>query len=649
MQSSLDELNAQERAAYRAPEGAPAAERCLRWLAVVLAAGMTAYQVYVAIFGPPITEAHRPTHFLFGASLVFALAAPVDWKRTRLRLLCDILLLAAVLLPSLYLIVNASGISGRMVYVTPVTPLQNALGILVMIAVLEATRRMLGWPMVVIALVFLVYTQLGPHLPYPLWHRGYSLSRVIEQMYLTLDGLWGTPMGASSNYIFLFVLFGALMVSSGAGTFFSNFANAVAGGYTGGPAKTAVVSSALMSTLSGSSTANVVTTGSFTIPAMKAYGYAPTFAAGVEALASTGGLITPPVMGAAAFIMADFLGVPYSQIMYAAAIPAMLYFVSIFVSVDLEARKLGLKPMAFEKQAAGDLVRGGLSMLVPLGVIIWFLLDGYTPTVAALYGIVALIVSLPAISRIGPKRMLWTLWTACLAAPRMMAPIVVACAIGGAIAGIISMTGLGVRITTIIASLAGDNTLLFLVLTMLVSIVLGMGMPTSAVYIILASVLAPGLIDLGFEPIAVHMFVFYGAVMSNITPPLAMASFAAAAIARSDPWATSVSAVRTGLIVFLVPFLFCYAPELIGQGDALSVAHAAATALLGIFLMAAASTGWLLFRLGILLRLLLAAAAVLLIVPGWVGDVAGLAMAGGVFILLLGRRAHQKRQGELRS
>lgn len=613
-------------------------------LAKALAVAMTVYHLAVAVVGPPVTEVHRATHFMLGVSVLFCLGAVGAGDRTMRQALADILLLAAIIVPSGYIILFSDYVTNRMLYVTPTTAVEEVLGITVVLAVLEATRRTLGWPLVILAALFAVYTQIGPYLPYPLWHRGYPADQVIEHIYLSLDGLWGTPIGASASYIFLFVLFGALLVASGAGSFFSDLANAIAGRFVGGPAKTAVISSALMSTLSGSSTANVVTTGSFTIPAMKAYGYRGDFAAGVEALASTGGLITPPVMGAAAFIMADFLGVSYAEIMRAAIGPALLYFTAIFVAVDLEARSRGLRPaVAAPDRRVGAILRDGVFMLVPLAAIVYFLVRGYTPAVAGFYGVVAFIIAMPVLGRKGLRDILRTIWEAAIEAPRLLAPVVVACAIGGFIAGIISLTGLGVRLTAIIASLAGDSAFLFLLLTMIVSIVLGMGMPTSAVYIILAAILAPGLIEVGFEPLATHMFIFFSAVMSNITPPLAIASFAAAAVANADPWRTSLQAARMAAGVFLLPFVFCYSPALLGMGSAFEVVHATASALIGILCMSIAAIGWLAAPLAPWTRFIFLAAAVALIVPGWTSDLVGLGAGLGALAIILAARRRRRQ------
>jgi len=612
--------------------------KAMRWLGIAMALALSVYHLVVAVIGPPMTEAHRVTHFMLGTAVLFCLgtiAATQNDSRTPRGLLIDILFLAATLVPCGYMLLHVQDIASRMLYVTPVTLNQMILGWVVVLATLEATRRMLGWPMVILALVFIAYTQAGPYLPYPFWHRGYPIEQVIEQIYLSVDGLWGTPIGASASYIFLFVLFGALLVSSGAGDFFSRFANALTGHVVGGPAKTAVVSSAMMSMLSGSSTANVVTTGSFTIPAMRAYGYNREFAAGVEAVASTGGLITPPVMGAAAFIMADFLGVTYAEIMKAAAIPAMLYFVAIYIAVDIEARRTRLlPPEGAVREPLRQILRDGLFMLLPLGVMIATLVQGFTPSLAGLLGIIVFLLSLGVRFRNTPKRIVSTIWEAAIDAPKMMAPVIAACAVGGIIAGIISLTGLGVRFTSIISFLAGDSAILFLTLTMLVAIVLGMGMPTSAVYIVLASILAPGIVRLGFEPIAAHMFIFFGAVMSNITPPLAIASFAAAAVAGGDPWRTSLHAVRMGVGVFLLPFIFVYAPALLWQGNWLEVGHAMLSAVIGIAILSIATAGWFLRPLHWSLRPVLALSAIAMIFPGLVSDLLGLGAAGLVLGLV---------------
>ncbi|WP_084176959.1 TRAP transporter fused permease subunit, partial [Labrenzia sp. DG1229] len=427
--------------------------RGLLALSVFFAFSLSVYHIVVAYIGPPTTEVHRAVHLMLGLAVLFCLGAiPRAGSRSLGKTIADIVLLAGIIGPSLYLILNVDAINARMIYVTPVTTIELVLGIIITLSVLEATRRLLGWPMVILAVIFLIYTQVGPYLPYPFWHRGYAPDRVIEQVFLSLDGLWGIPIGASANYIFLFVLFGALLVASGAGAFFSRFANAFAGKYVGGPAKTAVISSAFMSMLSGSSTANVVTTGSFTIPAMKTYGYKREFAGGVEALASTGGLITPPVMGAAAFIMADFLGVSYAEIMAAAAIPAILYFAAIFMSVDLEARRNRLAPATTDDDITiGALLKDGLFMLIPLAVMIYFLIAGYTPTLAGLYGIASFVVALTIRKFRQPKEIAPAIWSAMIEAPRMVAPVIAACAIGGVIAGVISLTGLGVRFTSIIS------------------------------------------------------------------------------------------------------------------------------------------------------------------------------------------------------
>ena len=487
----------------------------------------------------------------------------------------------------------------------------------------------LAWTLVWLVGIFLAYAFWGNHLPYPLWHRGYSIHRVIEQMYLTMDGIWSIPVGVSASFIFLFVLFGALLSASGTGSFFSDFADSLAGRTTGGPAKTAVISSALMSMLSGSSTANVVTTGSFTIPAMKRSGYPAHFAGGVEAVASTGGLIAPPVMGAAAFIMAEFLGVPYSKIMQAAAIPAFLYFLALLFMVDLEARRLGLTPskdVTFPSPFSVLRQRGYL--MGPVIILVYALIEGYTPAMSSVWSIASLIILILLFDSKGRKRILKICWDGMTTAPKLIGPIVIACAVGGILAGVITLTGLGFRITTIITAVSGNSLIITLMLTMVIAVILGMGMPTSAIYIILAVILAPALEKMGVEPIAAHMFIFYGAVMSNITPPLAMASFAAAAISESNPWKTSWAAVRIGLTVFIIPFMFVYGPALVGVGTLWEIIQVLGTAIVGVFALSIACSGWFINPLGWWLRGSTLGAAILLIHPDGNTDIVGFAGVG---------------------
>lgn len=611
----------------------------------IVAVSMSLYHLYVGFFGQPITEFHRPLHLLFALVVLFWVDFDFRKPRSGWRLASNAVFTLAAVVSCGYLMIEATAVSERMVYVDPLTPGVMALSVALIVVILEATRRSLGWPLVILTVLFLLYALFGKYLPYPFWHRGYSIQRILEQMYLTLDGIWGTPVGVSASFIFLFVLFGAFLSASGTGAFFSDFANGLAGRTIGGPAKTAVVSSAMMSMLSGSSTANVVTTGSFTIPAMKKSGYPAHFAAGVEAVASTGGLITPPVMGAAAFIMAEFLGIPYAAVMKAAALPAFLYYLAVYFVVDFEARRLRLMP---DKDAEfpsvfATLRRNGY-LLLPVFILIYALIDGYTPAISAVWATLALLTCIAVFDRSNRARLHRIAWQGCVDGPKLIGPIVVACAVGGMIAGILLLTGLGYRLSLIILAVSGGSLFITLFLTVLVAVILGMGMPTSAIYIVLAVILGPAIEKLGVPALAAHLLIFYGATMSNITPPLAMASFAAAAIADTSPWKTSWSAIRIGAVVFLVPFFFTYGPALIGIGSLGQVIHVFLTACCGVVLLAAAAVGWFIQPLSWIMRLVAFSAAVLLMDPTVVTDVAGAALGAVVVVIgVLRHRAGQRQ------
>ncbi|MBI4183517.1 MAG: TRAP transporter fused permease subunit, partial [Proteobacteria bacterium] len=403
-----------------------------------------------------------------------------------------------------------------------------------------------------------------------------------------------------------------------------------------GPAKTAVVASAFFGMLSGSAAANVVTTGSFTIPAMKKVGYRPEFAAGVEAVASTGGQLTPPIMGAAAFLMIEFVGVSYAEIITFAAIPAFLYFFAVFAMVDLEARRLGLRPHPDETlPKAGAVLRKRGYLILPVVVMLYFLFKGYTPTAAAFWSIATLAGLVFAIDPENRRKFGRVVYEALVDAPRMIAPITVACAIGGIIAGIIVMGGLGLRISSIILAVSAGIPILALFLTMVVAIVLGMGMPTSAAYIIMAALLAPGLANMGIDLIAAHMFIIFCAAMSGITPPVAISSFAAAAIAGTDPWRTSWIAIKLGLSVYIIPYMFVYGPSLLGFGPLPEIIGTVVTASLGIVALSIVGIGW--FRVPLLWheRTIAFGAAVTMIEPGLVTDLIGFALSALFLALVL--------------
>ncbi|MFW5835015.1 MAG: TRAP transporter permease, partial [Pseudomonadota bacterium] len=570
-------------------------ERVLFGLMVLTALAMSAYHLHAAYFGAPQVEVHYPLHVLFALAVLYldqARRADGPWRLAKIAR--DLAIVAVTALATGYLFTNGDDLANRFVYVQPLTDQERFLGVALILIILDAARRTVGWVLVWVTLVFLLYAAFGNHLPEPFYHRGFTLERIVEQSYMTPDGIWNVPVAVTANFIFLFVLLGTLLLASGAGTFFTDLARAVTGRATGGPAKTAVVASAFMGMLSGSSPANVVTTGSFTIPAMRRVGYPAPFAAGVESVASSGGQLTPPIMGSAAFLMIEFAGVPYSAIIGAAIIPALLFFVALLAMTDLEARRLGLaRERAEDVPRIGPILRRRAYLLGPIVVMVWLLLDGYTPTMTGFWSIVSLVALLLVFDAENRRRIFRVLYEAAVRAPQIIAPVTVASAVGGILAGIILMTGLGVKMSTVILDVSNGIALVALVLTMIVALILGMGLPTASAYIILATLLAPGLVQMGVEVMAAHLFIVYCAAKSSITPPVAVSSYAAAAVAGTDPWRTSLVAFRLGISGFIIPFMFVFSPELLGNGPWYGVLWATVTATAGVVLISVAIIGWL--------------------------------------------------------
>jgi TRAP transporter 4TM/12TM fusion protein len=493
--------------------------------------------------------------------------------------------------------------------------------------ILEVTRRVAGLALVIICAVFIAYAFLGPWLPGFLQHRGYAMWRFFSFIY-TDKGVLGPTTAVSSTYIILFIIFAAFLQASRVGEYFVNFAFAAAGHMRGGPAKVAVIASGLMGMINGTSAGNVVATGSLTIPLMKKVGYKPQTAASVEAAASTGGQIMPPIMGAGAFIMAEITGVPYSEIIIAAIIPAVLYFVSVYFMVDFEARKLNMRGMTKEELPIFvDLLKKAY-LFIPVIILMYALSTGYSVIRAGtLATVAALVVSWLTPHAMGPRALL----NALALGARMSIQIIAVCACAGIIVGVISLTGVGSRFSSLLLGIAGQSQLLALIFAMLIALVLGMGMPTTAAYAVAASVVAPGLIQLGIEPLIAHFFVFYFAVISSITPPVALAAYAGAAIAGSEPMRTSVESFKMGLAAFIVPFMFFYSPAMLMEGDWLTIARTALTGLLGVYLLASAVVGYLRLPLSLPLRLVLVVGALLMIEGGLETDIVGLAIGAGVW------------------
>lgn len=536
----------------------------------------------------------------------------------------------------------------------PPTELDFIFGCAAIVLVLEATRRIVGLPITIVAIVFLLYAKFGNLIPGMMGHPGFTLKRIVGHMYLTTEGLFGMPLGVAASFVFLFILFGAFLHSTGLGKFFIDLALGAAGRFVGGPAKVAVLASGFFGTISGSSVANTVSTGTFTIPLMKSVGYRGTFAGAVEAASSTGGQIMPPIMGAAAFIMAQFLGVGYVEIAKAALIPAVLYYLAVGFMVHMEARRLGLKGIPKERLPRPWLVlRQGGYLLIPIFVLIYLLLQGYTPLKSAYYCIVTTVV----ISVVANN---WKAWAS--AAPshmsvmrslaecnrmnaqdilmamenggRLALGVSAACACTGFVIGVVTLTGVGLKLANAILALASGSFAITLVLTMFSSIILGMGLPTTAKYIVLATIAAPAIQSFGVPQLAAHLFIMYFGILADLTPPVALAAYAAAGIARSEPNATGFMAVKLAFAGFLIPYIFCYNPALLMIGASnLEIAFIVATAAVGIASLSFASVGFWIRDLYLWERLLLAAAAITLITPGLVTDIVGLGIMLAVYLL----------------
>ena len=511
----------------------------------------------------------------------------------------------------------------------------GGLGILL---VLEATRRTIGASLPIVALCFIAYGLAGPWLPGVLHHRGLTLELTIDQTWFTTEGVFGIPLAVAGSYVILFIIFGAFLEKSGAGQFFMDFANSIAGGARGGPGKVSVVSSSLFGTISGSAVANVMVDGWLTIPMMKKTGFKPEAAAAIEAVASTGGQIMPPVMGAAAFVMAEFLGMSYAQVMIAAVIPALFYYGALFAAIHFNAMRTGLRGIPREElPALGGLIRARGHLLLPVLVILVLLAVGFTATYAAIVSAASVIL----VSWVRPRTGLG--WRACLAAMREGAeqtvPVAMACASAGIVIGIVLQTGLALRFSSFLVDLAGGHLMAALLVTMLAGIVLGMGMPTTPAYIMQAALLIPAIVKLGVPPLAAHMFAFYFSCLSAVTPPVALAVYAAAAIGGAGLWGAGLQAMKFAAAGFIVPFFFVYSPALLFQGSWADVARAIVTGTIGVIALAAGLEGQFLRRATWLERAAFIAAAFLLIDPGLVTDVIGLALLGAVVVAQRARPA----------
>lgn len=611
-----------------------------QYITVIVSILFVAFQLYASLSGRVTAQILRATHLAFVQLLAFLLFPPTK-KSPRNKLpWYDIVLGLIGSACWMYVVINFQDLARRTGAFLPQDIIVGVIGILVL---MESCRRIVGIPILVIAGAFILYAFLGAYLPGFLNHRGYKLDRITAHLFYNTEGIMGVPLGACSTFIFLFILFGALLEKTGIGQFFIDTCNAIAGSASGGPAKVAVLTSALLGTVSGSSVSNTVGSGSFTIPMMKRLGYKSEFAGAVEAAASTGGQLMPPIMGAAAFLMAESLGLPYITIVKASIIPALLYFAGIFITVHLEAHKLGLKGLPREQlpKILPLLLKKGY-MILPLVIIVVFLCMGRTAVYAAFMGIascmlIGLITSIVDVltgrqASFGVKDLL----EVTTAAARNIISVAIACAMAGIIIGIVTLTGIGLKFGAGLISISGGIAIITLVLTMISSIILGMGAPTTANYLITSTITAGAIIGLGFQPLAAHMFAFYFGIIADITPPVALAAIAGAAIAKGKPIKTAFNATKLAIGAFIIPYVFVFNPQMLMIDTSfLSALPITVTALIGMFGISAALEGYAFRNSSIIERILFAAAGIMCIHPNSLTDFIGIFLLIGLIVFQL--------------
>jgi TRAP transporter 4TM/12TM fusion protein len=606
------------------------------WTVAALSAAAALFHLYAAGVSPFTALVQRPVHLALMGALGFlgvgmrlrpsgdeSDEAPAAGKPPATGWL-DWTLAVLLVLVSLYLVGEHQELVTRS---GSPTTLDLVAGGLAVLLVLELARRATGWGLVAVCLLALGYAFTGPYLPGFLAHRGYGPTRLIEHLYLSTEGIWGVPLGVSADFVYLFVLFGAVLDTAGGGALLIALANRVAGRTRGGPAKTAAVASAFMGSLSGSAVANVVTTGTFTIPLMKRAGFRPYFAGAIEAAASTGGQLMPPVMGAGAFILATWTNIPYVEVAAAAVIPAVLYYVALLAVIHFRAGRMGIEATG---PVDAERVSDRLHLLLPLIVIVTILAMGRSPMRAAFWGVMSALgmALLRPATRPSPNEVRLIMERAGRGAVQVAA----ACAAAGIVVGVASLTGIGLRMSELIMTLSQGNLFAALLLTGTGSIILGMGLPTTAAYVVLAALGAPALVQLGVPLLGAHLFIFYFGAISNVTPPVSLAAFAAAGIAGSPPVKTAMAAAVLAGAGFIVPFMFVYGPALLLQGSPLEIALVSVTGVAGVIALAAASMGYARGPLGGGERVVLAAGALALVFPGALTDGAGLLVLASVFL-----------------
>ena len=590
----------------------------------------TLFQLYTSIVGTVQPQIIRMVHLAFAIPLSYILYPATSKGSMKRMSFFDVLLALAFLGIAGYYLYNYYELIDRVGFYTKTDIIVGALGV---ILIMEACRRVVGWPIVIIATLFILYAYFGKSMPGFLNHRGYSVKRIVAQLFFSTEGVIGSPLGVCASFVFLFILFGAFLEKTGIGQFFTDIANALAGSVPGGPAKVAVITSALQGTVSGSSVSNTVSTGSFTIPLMKSLGYRPEFAAAVEAAASTGGQIMPPIMGAAAFLISEIVGVSYIEVVKSAAIPAVLYFSGIWIMVHLEATKRGLRGLPKDQiPHAGKLLREKGHLILPLIAIMAFLIMGFTTTRAALWGIFTAIV-VPFLRK-ETRVPLSDIASSLIVGARNILGVSCACSTAGVIVGVVTMTGIGLKLGEGLTALTAGMVIPTLFFTMITSIVLGMGVPTTANYLITATIAAPIVVKLGVPVLAAHLFSFYFGILSDVTPPVALAAYAGSAIAKSNPFRTGVIATKLAVAAFLVPYMFALNPSLILLNTTLpQVVIISVTSVAGMVGIGAALTGYFVTDTKWYEQILLGLGGIMLVYPGTLTDVIGVGLVVSIWIL----------------
>ncbi|CAK7004459.1 MAG: hypothetical protein DELT_00174 [Desulfovibrio sp.] len=617
------------------PDALPPMARTRHLASVTLCMAIFVFHTYTALTGLRSATTQRSVHWCLVAALLFLVSAPSKNRLLkRLRNVVDSTCIVAIACATAYLTLAGDDLLSRIA--PPMFP-ELFFGAVLIIITLEAARRSSGLVLPLTALIFLIYAMAGPYMPGLLKHKGYSLSRIISYLYSTSSGIYGIPLGVSSTYIILFVFFGSFLNASGAGKLLLDTSLSIVGRFTGGAAKTAVIASALMGTMSGSSIANAVTTGTITIPLMKESGFNKHMACAVEATASTGGMLMPPVMGAAAFVMAEYLRVDYATIMKAAFLPALVFFASIYFTIDFYSRKHKIGATLQKSGTAGETFRKSWHLIIPIVCLVTFLLLRKSPMTSVVYSLIILVaVSLfRRETRLTPEK--------CIAAivdgAKNSITVASACATSGIILGVIGLTGIGSAFSSALFANFSSFLPAALIAAMVISLILGMGMPATAVYVILATLVAPSLERLGVTPLAAHMFVFYFGIISTITPPVALTAYAAAAVGGGNALRVSVKAFLLGVSSYAIPFVLVYAPEMMLTADIPSALLRFGVCIAAVYAISLFLIGFIRVQLTVPCRVLAGVAGLFLMTPNLNADLVGFLLLGLVLFMHSFRKA----------